>query len=492
MPTDDSSVGTNSHDRPEDPSGPSWSPNRSTAVLSVYLAHLVVPLFLAIDLTFAWRNGYFEFDSRRSAAVVITISVVWLVAGLGAILLTRDRDRFLQTISRPLLTIYAIYLSLFVAELLARVFIPAPASPALWPPGSKWVIKIDPAAYAGVSGIKKFTVNEVGLRGPSLPQQNGVYKYKIVAVGGSTTVCAKLDDSEEWPHLLMQALNRQQNHPPVWVANAGVSGHTTVHHLMLLKTLPILAKVDMLILLIGLNDLSVTLAYEGAPTQADLEAEAERFRELVVRGGEAYTFPLCRRLRLVQLKRSALASIRLMFKPLSWQREKVEDFRKLRASSPVVPLPDLRIGLREYRGRVLALAEQCRVLAVRCLFLTQPSIWRRDLSSQEQALVWGGPVGRWGNHKGYASIEDLASALSTYNRTLLDVCHENRLECYDLASVIPQDVSAFYDDSHYNENGARIVAKHLADYFLARESSNDDPVSGDRSLRDIPVVRRHR
>jgi len=481
MPTEDSSAGMTSLDQPRSASGVSW------LVIAFYLAHLGVPLFLAVDLTYAWRGGYIAFDFRKSAVVVIAISTLWLVAGLGAILLTRDRGRFLQRIARPLLAIYAIYLTLFVAELLARTFIPAAVAPALWPPGSKWVTKVDPVAYAGVGGTKTFTVNEIGLRGPSLPKQAGV--YKIITVGGSTTVCDKLDDSEEWPHLLMQKLNHGQNHSPVWVANAGVSGHTTVHHLVLLKTLPILGKVDMLILLIGMNDLSVTLAYDGDPTQTDLEADAGRFRELVVRGGQSSRFPLCRRLRLVQLMRAALNSIRVIFKPLEWQQWKVEDFRKLRASTPVVPIPDLHIGLSEYRGRVLALAEQCRVLAVRCLFLTQPSLWRDDLSSAEQRLVWGGPVGRWEHHKGYAPIGDLARAMRIYNDTLLDVCQQNQLECYDLASVIPKNVSAFYDDCHYNENGARLVAQDLAAYVLARRPFNNNPAGGGRCLGDIRVVR---
>ena len=310
-------------------------------------------------------------------------------------------------------------------------------------------------------------MNDVGLRGPSFPRQDGA--YKIAAVGGSTTICDKLDDSEEWPNLLMQTLNRRQGRIPVWVANAGVSGHTTVHHLILLRTLPIFKKVDMVILLIGVNDLAATMAYDGSLTQPDLEADAARFRELIVRGGQGLPFPLFRRLRLVGLAKSFVATVGLLLKPSHWQRVQMEKFRKMRDAGPIVPLPDLQNGLAEYRSRVLALAGQCRDLAVRCLFLAQPNLWRPDLAPGERQLIRGGPVGRWWKRRGYASIEDLTRAMGAYNRVLLDVCEENHLECYDLASVIPQNSSVFYDDVHYNENGARVVANRLADYVLARE-----------------------
>ena len=54
-----------------------------------------------------------------------------------------------------------------------------------------------------------------------------------------------------------------------------------------------------------------------------------------------------------------------------------------------------------------------------------------------------------------------------FNQTLLSVCREDHLECYDLASAIPKDSSAFYDDDHLNIGGARMVAQFLAARLLA-------------------------
>jgi len=145
----------------------------------------------------------------------------------------------------------------------------------------------------------------------------------------------------------------------------------------------------------------------------------------------------------------------------------IGSFRDRRAASPVLPLPDLDTGLEEYRRRVLSLASRCRALELRCLFVTQPSMWRSDLSPAEQRLLWLGYVGRWEKPKGYISAADMARAMDAYNRTLLDVCRQNGLECYDLASQIPKDTSAFVDDAHLNEAGARLVAQNLKQYLLS-------------------------
>ncbi len=57
--------------------------------------------------------------------------------------------------------------------------------------------------------------------------------------------------------------------------------------------------------------------------------------------------------------------------------------------------------------------------------------------------------------------------MDAYNQTLLNLCRQDHLECYDLASSIPKDTSAFVDDVHFNIGGARMVAEFLAARLLA-------------------------
>jgi hypothetical protein len=70
------------------------------------------------------------------------------------------------------------------------------------------------------------------------------------------------------------------------------------------------------------------------------------------------------------------------------------------------------------------------------------------------------------------SAPDMARAMDAYNAALLDVCRRQALECFDIAAHVPKDTSAFFDEMHFNENGARIMAKNLTEYLLGTAPFN--------------------
>jgi hypothetical protein len=193
---------------------------------------------------------------------------------------------------------------------------------------------------------------------------------------------------------------------------------------------------------------------------------------MVSLGQRAVYHPVYKRLRLYlyaeRAKASLLGKVRrpTIGAPMAW----LEMWRRRRAAGKLVPLPDLRVGLDEYRQRVQRIFDQCRALQVRCLFLTQPVIWRRGLTPEEEASLWTGWIGPLRPETpglGYVSAPELETAMNAYNRALLEMCQEKGLECFDLASTIPKNGTVFYDDDHYTEAGARIVADRLLDYLLA-------------------------
>jgi hypothetical protein len=275
------------------------------------------------------------------------------------------------------------------------------------------------------------------------------------------------NDDQEWPHLLMVALNQRQRGLPVWVGNAGVSGLTTVDHASCLRRLPVLRQADLLIFLIGVNDLGAALLFGGAPTQEVLEDRAELFAEHAP-DGVSHVRGLLRRSWLLALVRNSLQHLSQMI--FTWWSEQDVQIGALlsgRAAGPVLPLPDLRLALEEYAHRVRTLGQQCRQYRRRCVFLTQPTMWRAGLSAAEESLLYGGAVGYHGFARGYVPAPELGRAMAAYNQVLLAFCRKDQLECYDLAAAIPKDTSAFSAESHYNDNGARLVADYLAERLLA-------------------------
>jgi lysophospholipase L1-like esterase len=236
-----------------------------------------------------------------------------------------------------------------------------------------------------------------------------------------------------------------------------------------MQWLPGVLRVDMVIFLTGANDLAASLAFQGDPTEAQLEKQAQYQGDLPAGMHWRSKYPRYRRLVLPSLIQQTYHDVVQRIHPPSvLQRIDTAALRKRRAAGPVVPLPDLTTGLKEYRSRILTLASQCRDLKVRCLFLTQTSMWRSGLSPAEQRLLWLGYTGPFDNPTGYVSAGDMGHAMDLYNGTLLDVCAQSGLECFDVASTIPKDTSAYFDDAHFNENGARLMARNVERYLLSK------------------------
>ncbi len=412
-----------------------------------YWLHLVVPMLLLLDILYAYHLHM----TLRTDLLLGAATGAWILAAVLAYVLARDRTHLLLRLRGPLLSFYAV------------IF------------GMRLVFRPDLSEFPGVSSVSHFRANEFGLRGPSL--LSAKREYKIIAVGGSTALCLMLDDAKTWPQQLMDTLNKRQHKMPVWVSNAGVNGHTAVHHLMMLRSLPVLQKANLVLFLVGMNDFQFTLSHEGVATQILLDRGANQVRDEMLAG--TYTpYPLYRRLRTHRfLRRASDVAIERTNKEDEKETLNEKELRRLRSSKPPVAMPDLTIGLAEYRHRLEDLASECHHSGVRCVFMTQPSLWRSDLTPQAQSLLLFGWVGPPFHPRGHVSMPDLEIGLNSYNQVMIQVCQGSRVECVDLASVLPKDGSVFYDDVHFTEEGARLTADAVASYILKQPPFQRPPSS---------------
>jgi len=126
-------------------------------------------------------------------------------------------------------------------------------------------------------------------------------------------------------------------------------------------------------------------------------------------------------------------------------------------------LPDLSSGLAEYSRNINTLLDLAQTHNIRLILMTQPAMWRPDLTQSEQDLLL---YGQKSDDKIYYSVEALMAGLAAYNERLLEICGERQVECIDLAAALPQDTTVFYDDIHFNESGAEQVARMIAGYML--------------------------
>lgn len=94
--------------------------------------------------------------------------------------------------SNALLCVYAILAAWAVAQTALQLYTAALNRRQIYfsyyTRGSKFLSKADPRYTPGVSGDAAFSVNELGLRGPSTKILAGRAKvYRLITIGGSTT-----------------------------------------------------------------------------------------------------------------------------------------------------------------------------------------------------------------------------------------------------------------------------------------------------------------
>ena len=389
-----------------------------------------------------------------------------------------------KSLTNVSLAALSVIATLGAAEVGLRTLFPPSHSYFVMRPGRDWTVTAAPDLLPGVTGIGHFRVNRFGVRGREFGDDA---EYRILAVGGSTTQCAVLDDTEVWTHVLETALGRTADGRPVWVGNVGRDGATSrdlvMHVKYLLGQYP---RIDAVVSLVGVNDM-ISALHQGwhyRPPQPVTEPRAEqaqRQRAFAVVPGRIQDpvgyptlhLPWYKTTALWQLARRARAARRLHRTFVLQDRagpalQHARDER-YHTGAWIDSLPPLEAPLVEYRRNLNAMADIAAAAGARIVFVTQPSLWRSGLPDREERLLWFGWVGTdRPSATAFFTTGALSRAMARYNETLLIVCRERRLECVDAAGALPHDTTALYDDVHFNEHGSQLLGSALAGYFSGR------------------------
>ena len=366
-----------------------------------------------------------------------------------------------------LAAIYALsaLLALAAAEAVLRARAPRRDGYWIFPPGLRATVRTNAATQPGIEGEARFHVNSRGLRGDE-PRAGAA--YRILVLGGSATECLFLDQTEAWPQRVQERLAKREG-PRVWVGNAGRSGMTSRDHRfqaeLLLRQEP---EIDALVIMAGVNDLTIRLLQDESYDPRYLEDPRNRERQVL----HAFTLtpesrPAAWRPVLWQAllgPAPALGSRHAPEQYAVWRR------RRRQAATVRETLPDLSPALVEYAGNLQRVAEACRSRSVRLVMLTHPTLWRGELPPDEADLLWFGGVGDFMRRdvSTYYSVAALARGMALYNEALLAVCRAAGGECIDTAALLAGGRGLFYDDCHLTERGAERLADVVADHLASR------------------------
>lgn len=358
------------------------------------------------------------------------------------------------------------------AEFASRAFLEADRF-YVWPPNITVIYDPAPGVMPGIHGTSVLRTSSLGLRSDELPEDDAV--YRVLAVGGSTTEGSFLDQTETWPQVAQDVLNTggQRRH---WVGNLGASGKNSRDHVLQLKhLLPRYPRIDAVVALVGVNDLSLRLKRDVHYDPNYMRrpgAEARQLLHAFWRVPFSYETAAYKRTALYHLAREAKNVVKahlvdaayidtagLMYRRWREHRRRAGELRD--------QLPDLASALAEYRRNLEALADLSAASGARLVLATQPSVWRADMTAAEQERLWLGGVGDYQELPGqpYYTVGALADGMRRYNEVLMDTCRQRDVECLDLAAALPRTTATFYDDVHFTEAGSarvgRLVAAHL-------------------------------
>ena len=423
----------------------------SRIITWLFTATIVLTFILVLDLI------TYEFMDIRGGLdgldyVVLTGSVIFLA---------------MCFLNRPLARKTSISILIFAVCVMAMeigravVIGPAPDFPwYVWPPNYHCTLR--PKGLHGVSEAGQFTTNSRGIRGKELDPKD---TYRVLCIGGSTTECLYLDDTKTWPRQLENRLSQYTDQP--WVGNVGRSGMTAHHHVTLLEHLPEAHLVDCWLVLCGLNDMGQQLRGTYAANAQNTWNNVFAYRHVAL--GRSTHRPLHRNFFIFHL----LEILRKRFKVMmhsqdavAFQDVKAEwivDRVKSRLNKPHTDqLPDIKPFLEEYERNLVRLVRLSREREVLLVMATQPTGWSDNITPQYDANLLGTqlPDGR------YIAIAKLAEVMAQFNDKMRQVCKRENVPCIDLAKHVPKGLDSFYDDAHFNEQGARIVATLLAESLM--------------------------
>jgi len=319
----------------------------------------------------------------------------------------------------------------------------------------------------GVHGRNRFTTNNMGFRGPALQAPKPAGEYRIFFVGGSTTECFYLDDKDDMSAVLARRLNAQA--PPgttFAVYNAGLSGAASDDHVAMITQRLVQLEPDMIIVFCGINDLTRSILHYDYLHYVDV--------------GPAYQKPWYKRLAM----RSQIARrIYYLWHNVTMDEREVQEQRPLKSSyagkiglQKTVPPTDRtpRTDIPPYAGNLETLVGVAEAHGFELVFMTQQTTWNSDVDPRAKDHQWmrlrGGVTYR--EDKMDAAMEQLNDAMRGVARTY-------RIPVFDTARQIPKSLDYFYDDCHFNVNGAATTAEELAAFLAGATTIPRAPAAGE-------------
>jgi lysophospholipase L1-like esterase len=304
---------------------------------------------------------------------------------------------------------------------------------------------------AGVRKLERHTVhtkNSLGFRGPE-PPRDFEGRLTILTIGGSTTESLFLSDGKTWTDELARRLG--ERFPDVWANNAGIDGHTTYGHLVLLQQVVVRLRPKVAVFLIGANDVAL-----DRPNTFDegVQLTPSPVRRAITTAA-AHSEVASLALNLARAARARQRGLGHSEVDLTTARTLVfeQDAVTRIAAEAASTLPGFRARLQE----IVRVTRQQGIMPV---FVTQPALFGDTVDPVTGVDLSTVQV----NGRGNGHVEwRLLEAVNDITRA---VGREERVLVIDLAHELAKDSRYFYDFLHFTNDGSAAVGAIVAARLL--------------------------
>ncbi len=346
------------------------------------------------------------------------------------------------------------FLAFILLEVILRIYNPFPSRVIVnrinLPIHQKYTIMT--GRLDGIGPIVVHRKNSLGFRGPEMPD-DFKDRLSIIAVGGSTTECILLSDTNDWPSVLERLLEKR--YPRVWVNNAGLDGHSTFGHQILIDDYIARLHPRVVLFLVGCNEIGNDRIRYWDTLQ--LNNTYAGFKNFIGKHSAVVSTVV------TVLRKSGLWNKDWSHRRIVLQEQR---YSQINHDDAVRTLQDQKRYCDLYAQRLEGLIDTCRKDGIDPVFITQPALYGEGIdprSGVDLARIAAGP----GNN-GALSWK----ILEMYNDVTRRVCSSKGVYLIDLALTMIKDSRYYYDYMHYTAEGsekvAQIVASALEPYLDAK------------------------
>lgn len=330
---------------------------------------------------------------------------------------------------------FGLLIAVFILEVFLRLFNPfgfrIKGNSIVLPANQKYTFHNND--IPGLDSNIIHTKNSLGFRGPEKPKIFDS-SLSIITIGGSTTECFYINDGKTWPELLANKLNTKFKN--IWVNNAGLDGHSSFGHQLLLTDYIVKIKPKVALFLVGCNDVALdNLTRDDKWSLTKNQGFLTHF--------EIYN-------TWMGFKRAKIASK----KGIGHHALKIELLKKILFDSLAEKkLFDsiTKFYLPNYSNRINKLISVCKNAGIYPVFISQPTLAGSEKINGINAL--DAECGGW-RAQFYARILDV------YNQCVKEVCMSNNVGFVN-SSDLNKKEDCFYDFFHFNNEGCKVLSNAI-------------------------------